>query len=339
MARHVHRHPNTTGSPNKTGRWLLGAAAVLAGAAVANHLVARRSERRHPPLGRFLTVDGVRLHVIEAGEGTPIVLLHGNGAMAEDFVLSGVFDALAQNHRVIAFDRPGFGHSDRPRSTVWTARAQARLLHRALRRMGAEGAVLVGHSWGTLVALRIALDHPEDVASLVLLSGYYTPTPRSDVVLFTGPAIPVIGDVLRYTVAPLASLLILPILLRKIFSPDPVPAHFRHGFPFGLALRPSQLRASAADTALMIPSAAAMRHRHGELTMPVTILAGDGDRIVDLGRQSARLHREVPGSELRVVPGTGHMIYHTAPEEVLLAIEHAAARVDRVEPAEAVAPP
>jgi pimeloyl-ACP methyl ester carboxylesterase len=299
----------------------------LGGAALANHLLARRSERRHPPLGRFLTVDGVRLHVIEAGEGRPVVLLHGNGAMAEDFVLSGVFDRLAGTHRVIAIDRPGFGHSDRPRDTVWTAAAQARLMHRALLRLGVESPVLVGHSWGTLVALRMALDHPRDAAALVLLSGYYTPTPRSDVVLFTGPAVPVVGDVLRYTIAPLASLLILPILLRKIFAPHPVPEHFRRGFPFGLALRPSQLRASAADTALMIPGAMAARHRHGELAMPVTILSGDDDRIVDPGRQSLRLHREVPGSELRVVPGAGHMIYHTAPDAVVEAIEAATTRI------------
>jgi pimeloyl-ACP methyl ester carboxylesterase len=312
-------------SPGSAGTWLAGAAAVLGGAALANHLVARRSERRHPPLGRFLTVDGVRLHVIEEGEGPPVVLLHGNGAMAEDFVLSGVFDRLAQNHRVIAIDRPGFGHSERPRSTVWTAAAQARLIHRALLRMGVARPVLVGHSWGTLVALRMALDHPQDAAALVLLSGYYTPTARSDVVLFSGPAIPVLGDLLRYTIAPLASLLILPILVRKIFAPGPVPGHFRHGFPFGLALRPSQLRASAADTALMVQGAFAMRHRHGELAMPVIILSGDGDRIVDLGRQSARLHLEVPGSELRVVPGAGHMIYHVAPDAVVAAIEAAAA--------------
>jgi pimeloyl-ACP methyl ester carboxylesterase len=322
----MSRFPPRTRRRPGDGTWLAGAAAVLGGAALANHLMARRSERRSPPLGRFVVVDGVRLHVIEAGEGAPIVLLHGNGAMAEDFVLSGVVDALARQHRVIAFDRPGFGHSDRPRSRVWSAAAQARLMHRALAQMGVQRPVLVGHSWGTLVAMRMALDHPADAAALVLLSGYYTPTPRTDVVLFTGPAIPVLGDVMRYTIAPLVSLMILPMLLRKMFAPARVPGHFRRGFPFGLALRPSQLRASAADTALMIPGAFAMRHRHGELAMPVLIMSGDGDRIVDLGRQARRMHRDVPGSELRIVPGCGHMVYHTAPDAVVAAILDTAAR-------------
>ena len=109
-------------------------AAVLAAAALANHAVARRTERRHPPRGRFLEVDGVRLHLTERGSGPAVVLLHGNGATAQDFEASGLVDRLAAHHRVIAFDRPGFGHSERPRTTVWTAGAQAALLRTALRR-------------------------------------------------------------------------------------------------------------------------------------------------------------------------------------------------------------
>jgi len=77
--------------------------------AAANYALARRAERRDPAGGEFITVDGVRLHYIERGTGPTIVLLHGNGAMARDFVLSGLFDLLATDHRVIAFDRPGFG--------------------------------------------------------------------------------------------------------------------------------------------------------------------------------------------------------------------------------------
>jgi pimeloyl-ACP methyl ester carboxylesterase len=105
---------------------------VLAAAALTNHALARRAERRNPPEGKFTTVDGVRLHYIERGTGPVIVLLHGNGTMARDFVLSGVLDLLAKDHRVIAFDRPGFGFSERPRGRIWTAEAQAALLQKAL---------------------------------------------------------------------------------------------------------------------------------------------------------------------------------------------------------------
>src|SRR5215212_1283605 len=141
----------------KLGLVLGGGAAVLAAVGLINHALARQAERRNPPEGKFVTIDGVRLHYIERGTGSTIVLLHGNGTMARDFVLSGVFDLLCKDYRVIAFDRPGFGFSNRPRGRVWTPNAQAALLQKALRRLDVERAVVVGHSWGTLVAVALAL--------------------------------------------------------------------------------------------------------------------------------------------------------------------------------------
>ena len=90
----------------------------LAASAILNRVLAKKAERRNPPTGRFITVDGVRLHYLERGTGSPLVLLHGNGSMIQDFESSGLIDLAAKTYRVIAFDRPGFGYSDRPRSTV-----------------------------------------------------------------------------------------------------------------------------------------------------------------------------------------------------------------------------
>jgi pimeloyl-ACP methyl ester carboxylesterase len=304
--------------------WALLAGAVAGAAIVANYLVARRTEARHPPTGAFIEVDGVRLHYIERGSGPPVVLLHGNGAMADDFAVSGVLDQLARDHRVIAFDRPGFGYSARPRGTVWTASAQAELLHEALRRMGVRDPVVVGHSWGTLVTLAMALDHPLDIAAIVLLSGFYIPRPRADVLLTSWPAIPVLGDALRYTILPLLGWMMARPVFRKLFAPAPVSRSFRDRFPTAMALRPSQLRATAADTALMIPAAASLRPRYNELTMPVVIVAGAGDKIVTTERQSAQLHANVPHSDFRRIPAAGHMIHHIAPDQVTAAIRAAA---------------
>src|SRR5215208_1987018 len=97
-------------------RVLVGTAAILGMTAVLVRARARRTERRHPPVGRFITADRVRLHYYERGQGRPIVLLHGNGGTLDELLSSGLVDHLAQNHRVIAFDRPGFGYSERPHS-------------------------------------------------------------------------------------------------------------------------------------------------------------------------------------------------------------------------------
>ncbi|MBO1075227.1 alpha/beta fold hydrolase [Roseomonas marmotae] len=311
-------------APGRPGTMLAVAAALLGGMALANAVASRQAVRRHPPKGRFLEVDGVRLHYLDRGAGpATIVLLHGNGAMTEDFGSSGLIDILARRHRVIAFDRPGFGHSSRPRGRVWSAGAQARLLWTALHALGIARPVLTGHSWGALVAQAMAAQHPRETAALVLLSGYHIPGPRPDVLPPSLLALPLLGDLLCHTVAPLLNAFLLPRLYRRIFAPAPVSPNFRHGFPSALVLRPGQLRASAGDTALMIPSAAAQLRQLRRLTMPVIIAAGEEDRIVDTAGQSAALHARIPGSRFRNLPGCGHMIHHSATGEVARAIESA----------------
>ncbi|WP_428351847.1 alpha/beta fold hydrolase [Lichenifustis flavocetrariae] len=297
----------------------------LAASAVANYVLAKRAERANPPEGRFVEVDGVSLHYVESGTGDPLVLLHGNGSMIQDFETSGLVDLAAKSFRVIVFDRPGYGYSERPRTTVWSADAQANLIHSALARLGVSKAVVLGHSWGASVAASLALRHPETVTGLVLASGYYYPSVRSDVVTASGPAVPVIGDLMRYTVSPMLGRAIWPLLMRKIFGPASMPAKFA-GFPVEMALRPSTIRASAAESALMIPNAFAARGHYAELKMPVSIIAGDDDRIVDIEHQSARLHREVSHSTFDSVPGEGHMIHQTATARVMAAIDTAAGR-------------
>ena len=308
---------------SRAGVVLGTAAASLAAAALYNGYHTRQIERRHPPAGRFVEVDGVRLHYLDQGTGTPVVLLHGNVVTAEDWVLSGVLDQLAaRGHRVIAFDRPGYGYSDRPRHTAWTATAQADLIRRALAQLGvARGAVVVGHSWGTLAAVALALADPAAVRGLVLVSGYYHPTVRADALLVAPAAVPILGDVLRHTISPLFGAASLPLLLKGMFAPLPVPERFQHGFERGMAVRPLQIRAEAEDGAGMAREAAAMRDRYGELRLPVVIMAGSDDQVADVGRQSIRFHDQIPHSRLELVPGAGHMVHHAVPQQVAEAAE------------------
>jgi pimeloyl-ACP methyl ester carboxylesterase len=327
----VVSHYDKGNDVSRTGT-AIGIGMALAGTAFAVHHTARQAERRNPPMGDFVEVDGVRLHYVRRGTGEPtIVFLHGNGSMVEEFAASGLLDLVAQHHRVVAFDRPGFGHSSRPRGRMWTPEDQASLILEACAKLGIERPVVVGHSWGTLVALAMALNHPERVSGLVLASGYYYPTERADVAVFSPPAIPILGDLMRYTVSPILGGLLMPKLIRTMFRPAPVPRRFKTGVPKAMMLRPSQIRASAQDTALMIPSAAAMQDRYGELRVPVTIIAGGGDRIVDPRRQATRLHREVPHSNILVLQNEGHMVHHGAVGLVGAAIETVSKKAQQID--------
>jgi alpha-beta hydrolase superfamily lysophospholipase len=148
----------------------LSAAAALAVTALVVARRAQRAEQENPAAGKFIDIDGVHLHYLERGEGPPLVLLHGNGTMVQDFEISGLITLLAKEYRVVAFDRPGFGHTDRPRNRVWGPEAQSELFWHAMRRLGLDHAAVIGHSWGTMVALALALRHPESVRGLLLLS-------------------------------------------------------------------------------------------------------------------------------------------------------------------------
>lgn len=278
-------------------------------------------EQENPPTGKFVEVNGVRLHYTERGKGQPLVLLHGNGTSSQELMSSGLVDVASRRYRVIAFDRPGYGYSDRPGRLKWGAKAQAELLHNALKHLGVHNPIIVGHSWGTLVAMALGLRYPDDIQGLMLLSGYYYPTPRVDVPLFSLPGLPIVGDALRHTVAPVIGRAMWPAFVRKLFAPATTPQRFKDEYPAWMTLRPTQLRATTEEIAMMIPMADELSTQYRELTVPVVIMAGKSDLHVVPQLHSERLHKEIPDSKLILVPHVGHMITHSAHEEIMEGIE------------------
>jgi len=87
-----------------------------------------------------------------------------------------------------------------------------------------------------------------------------------------------------------------------------------------MAMRPSQIRAAAVETALMIPAAYNFREAYGHLKMPVAIVAGSEDRVSE-AQQSADLHRDIAHSTFRCISNKGHMVHQTATAEVMSAID------------------
>ena len=208
--------------------------------------------------------------------------------------------------------------------------AQAALLAEACHRLGIVQPIVVGHSWATLVALAWALDRPQDTAGIVLLSGYYYPTSRLDVALAAPAAVPVLGDVLRHTLSPPLTRIALPVALKGMFAPRPVPAGYGHAVPPALVCRPGQLGAVAKEGATMPGRAAALSRRADRLRLPVAIMAGRADQVVDCVDQSVRFADDLTRSsgaavDLWVERGAGHMVHHAAPGRVVELIS----RMDR----------
>jgi pimeloyl-ACP methyl ester carboxylesterase len=158
---------------------------------------------------------------------------------------------------------------------------------------------------------------------LVLAFGYYYPSARLDAVMMSPPALPVVGAILSQTLSPMIGRMAWPLLTKLLFGPARTPAKF-DAFPKEMALRPSQIRASAGEAALMVPDAILSRGEYGKLKMPVAIIAGTGDRVVGIEEQSARLHCAIAQSRFYRVEGSGHMVHQSATAEVMSAINDAA---------------
>ena len=312
--------------PTSRKSWA-GVALISTAAAVAAWVQyrSRRADRQNPAEGRYIDVDRVRLHYVERGEGPAVVLIHGNNVWWRDFLACGLVDSLSRNHRVFVFDRPGYGHSERPRDRLWTPSAQASVISKAMLELGLADAAVVGHSMGSLVALALALDHPDQVRTLTLLSGYYFPKLRLDALMAAPVALPVLGDAMRYTVTALSARALLGGAVKAMFAPADVPADFMRLLSREMLVRPVQLRANAEDAAFMMQAASALSKRLHELQLPVTIIAGERDPVVDVEAHSVRLHEALPGSRLVVVPGAGHMVHYVAQHQIAEALSENAA--------------
>jgi pimeloyl-ACP methyl ester carboxylesterase len=299
-----------------------GGAAALGMAAAAMRAAAApaRAEALHPPVGRFVTVEGLRVHWTEAGEGPPVVLIHGASGNLRDFTFSLMGRLAAGGVRAIAFDRPGFGYSERQAARGWEPAEQARLLRGAAAAIGAARPVVAGHSWGAAAAMAWAAAAPQEVAGVAVLAGATYPWGGDAGLLYRLGAAPVIGGL----VAGAARLLVDPeapeAILRRIFAPDPVPPGYGAHVGVGLALRPATFRANALDLHNLNAALTAQAPRYAGLPVRLEVVHGLADRTVWAGVHAEPLARAVPGARLTLLPGVGHMPHHAAEEACAAAI-------------------
>jgi pimeloyl-ACP methyl ester carboxylesterase len=295
---------------------------VLAVGALASLVIALRVEAAYPPAGPFVPVTGGRLATIQAGpsDGPPIVLLHGASANASD-PMEGIGRRLAaRGFRVIAFDRPGFGWSDRiTGAEAARPSVQARLIAEALERLGVGPAIVFGHSWAGSLALALALDHPERVSALALAAPVAMPMPdrMPDLPWYWQLAVkPPVAWLLSRTVGPLLAQRFLPEAARRVFLPQPEDPAYPELARAALVLRPGTLLANVQDLLGLPAALAAQSPRYPTIRVPTLVISGAADPIVRSDRQAAPLARAIPGAHLVLLPGIGHMLQYVAAERL-----------------------
>lgn len=286
-----------------------------------------RAEQDFPPEGRFVEIDGARVHAVVRGAGPDVVLIHGASGNTRDMTFA-LADTLTDRYRVIVFDRPGLGHSDRLDGDEGLA-AQATRLQRAATALGAERPIVLGQSYGGSVALAWALDHPESLSALITVSAPTHPWEGGLPMLY------------RVNSSALGSALAVPLItawvprgyvrdqIAGIFPPQEMPEGYAAHIGAPLTLRRESLRANANQRATLKAEIAAMAPRYGEIAVPLEILHGTADDTVPFDIHAAPLAQAAPTAALTDLPGIGHVPQNVVPEAVAAAVDRAAARIDR----------
>ena len=278
------------------------------------------------PLGRRLVPAGPgrELAAVEAGSGQPVILIHGALTLIDDMVL-GPFDALAQRYRVAAFDRPGYGGSERLSPADATPWAQAALIHDAAVAMGLERPVVAGHSFGGAVAVAYGLLFPEETAGVVAMAPIVLPEPRLELFLFGPRATPMYGGILARQSRATIDRALLPILWRAMFLPQKMPDRYLRDFPFDLCAREETTIAEGEEAVAIASSLWRSVWSYPTMKPPMVILAGDSDVVINNTLHSAMLSRLAPRSRMISLRGMGHMLHHFEIDAVIGAIEECVA--------------
>ena len=272
----------------------------------------RKAEAAVPADGRFLDVDGARLHYVDRGTGPAIVLVHGLGGQLRNFSYA-LLDLLTPHHRVILIDRPRSGYSTAAAGTEPGVVAQAAIIARAIEKLGLEKPLLVGHSLGGAISLALALDHPHTVRALALIAPLTQPLEKVPAAFRglqarTKLTRTITARVLGVPLGQLTS----PAVVKQVFAPEPVPADFGTRGGGALALRPGNIDAASFEISSANAEMTKIARRYHELKLPVSILFGREDHVLDHHLNGVVTTEHIKQATLDLIDG-GHMLPVTQP--------------------------
>ncbi|MET3725013.1 alpha/beta fold hydrolase [Sphingomonas trueperi] len=289
----------------------------------------RKAEAMVPADGRFVDVDGARLHIVELGPqdaaGPAIVMIHGIMAQLRNFSHS-LAGRLAKDHRVILVDRPGWGHSRLTGPRPDLAR-QGRMIAEAIETLGLTRPLVVGHSMGGAVALALATERPEVPGALALIAPL-TQIVEQPPAVFRGLMAPLgVRELLAWTIAVPMAVAFGKQGAEAVFAPDPVPADFATAGGGALSARSSAYRMGSFEIRMAQQAMPPLIARYGEIRMPVSILYGRQDALLDPALHGERTAAEIAGGRVTLVDG-GHMLPLTHADETEAWLREVLARMN-----------
>lgn len=261
---------------------------------------------------KFVEAAGVKTHIQTWGAGDSVLLIHGASSHIGTWEPT-IVPMLKDRYLVAAYDRPGMGYTtDRPQGSD-TLALQANVAAGVIEQLGLKKPVIVAHSWGGAVALRLALDRPDLVGGLVLIAPVAYEWPGGVDWYNYWSANPVSGWLFNNVIAQPFAGTSVKSGMAGAFAPSAPPDGWLEAARVSLAARPESLRANGEDLVAAKREVTAQQARYAEIKMPVAILVGDGDRVVSPTIHAMHLAQVLPHARIEVLRNVGHLPHEASP--------------------------
>ncbi len=271
---------------------------------------------------KFVEAAGVNTHVQEWGVASaqPVFLIHGASSDIGVWAPT-VVPLLKDTYHLAAYDRPGLGFTAQRPDDADTLAGQAKVAAGVIEQLGLKRPIVVAHSWGGAVALRLALDRPDLVGGLVLIAPVAYEWPGGVSWHLYWSSNPLVGDLFNNVLSAPFAAAAVKSGLAGAFGPSPVPEGYLEKAGSLRAVRPSAMKANGLDMTSAKREIIAQQERYPEIRMPVALMAGEGDTVVSAMIHSVKLAETLSNARLDILQGVGHLPHEASPERFAKLLE------------------
>jgi len=271
-------------------------------------------------IGKKVEVNGRMMRYYQTGNGEDILFIHGSMGSVEDW--ESLYPLLEDRYRLTAFDRPGMGFSDIKKND-YTIEGNAKIAKEMIKQLDLENVLIVGHSRGGAIALKMAIDYDENIKGYLLLApiGYMNDDPNAGFIKTKLISIPVYGEGLLVLLGPIVGAKIIEKNLLRMMKGNETlfPENF---IPFRKELwnKAISLATRARQTDSYNKEIVKYSNKYGQIKHMVSIIGGENDRK-QIVMQNDRLAQEIPNSKYLKLTSVNHYIQYEKPNNVVKIID------------------
>jgi len=291
----------------------------------------KKAEKKTPPAGQFIDIDGVRMHYIKQGSGPALILTHGAGGHLKDFTFDHV-KRFSKNFTVIVIDRPGHGYTPVLQHPAATLAEQAELVTKAAHQLGVTQAYVLGFSYGGALALHLATHYKNFVKGLVLVSAVSMPWPGKIDATYRLMAKPFIGPAAMAFATAYFGDTYFRATYKTVFNPLEPPKGYLDHVGVNMSVRYRSFVENSRQLKTLYPQVLAQFDHYKDLTIPIELIHGTADPSVPDVIHACGFIKIVSHANLVRIKGMGHGTHQLAIPQIEAAVYAVANRTTERSP-------